>query len=422
MSLFEDTGPPVIDTGGKGSVVTVVAPILEAPLAMAVKITDDFRVDRALFRYRSTGFEGEGWDREVPMGFLGQDNWVVDILPSWLDANLVYSPIDSTRYLEFEVEATDPLEKTSISPVTTLQIEKNAFCRPQDADLGTEDILLLQVDGALLNVPEKTRRRLLDQHFAEVWTGKPVDPDTVVGVAQVQWDLCNIQAAVKNAPVIPEGRPLGVFRQVFLATVDTLGGYLDYDKEIPGNLQLSLHYPQDWVPKGLDENLITLYHYNPQSDRWILVGGNVTPTGNNVTATINEVGTYGLFATDANDYDAGEVISGITVSPNPFSPNSDGLYDDTKISFFLTEEATVTVEIYNVYGDRKNVLAQTFPFSGSSLTDPVPRRVPGLIWDGTDFSGHPVPYGIYVLRILVTYNFGSGQRTIRSSHPVAVIR
>ena len=422
MSLFEDTGPPVIDTGGKGSVVTVVAPILEAPLAMAVKITDDFRVDRALFRYRSTGFEGEGWDREVPMGFLGQDNWVVDILPSWLDSNLVYSPIDSTRYLEFEVEATDPLDKTSISPVTTLQIEKNAFCRPQDADLDTEDILLLQVDGALLNVPEKTRSKLIDQHFAEAWTGEPVDPDTLVGVAQIQWDLCNIQEAVKKAPVIPEGRPLGVFRQVFLATADTLGGYIDYGKEIPGNLQLSLHYPQDWVPQGLDENLITLYHYNPESDRWILVGGNVTPTGNNVTATINEVGTYGLFITEANNYDPGEVISGITISPNPFSPNGDGLYDDTKISFFLTEEATVTVEIYNVYGDRKKILAQTFPFSGSSLTDPVPRRVPGLIWDGTDFGGNPVPYGIYVLRILVTYNFGSGQRTIRSSHPVAVIR
>jgi hypothetical protein len=422
MSLFEDTGPPVIDTGGKGSVLTVVKPILEAPLAMAVKITDDYRVDRALFRYRSTGYEGEGWDREVPMGFLGQDNWVVDILPSWLDSNLVYSPIDSTRYLEFEVEATDPLDKTSISPVTTLQIEKNAFCRPEDANLDTEEILLLQVDGALLNIPEKTRNNLTNKHFAEAWPGAPVDPDTLVGVAQIQWDLCNIQEAVKRAPVIPEGKPLGVFRQVFLATADTLGGYLDYEDKVPGNLQLSLHYPQDWVPQGLDENLITLYQYNPESDRWILVGGNVTPTGNNVTATINEVGTYGLFVTEANNYDAGEVISGITISPNPFSPNDDGLYDDTKISFFLTEEATITVEVYNIYGDRKNVLVQTFPFSGSSLTDPVPRRVPGLIWDGTDFGGNKVPYGIYILRILVTYNFGSGQRTIRSSHPVAVIR
>ena len=98
------------------------------------------------------------------------------------------------------------------------------------------------------------------------------------------------------------------------------------------------------------------------------------------------------------------------------------LYDETAISFYLSQEATITVEVYNIYGDRKNVLVQTFPFSGSSLTDPVPRRVPGLIWDGSDFSGNTVPYGIYILRILATYNFGGGTRTIRSNHPVAVIK
>jgi hypothetical protein len=412
----------VIDTGGKGSVVTKVAPILDAPVAMAVKITDDNRVDRATFRYRSTGFEGEGWDREVPMGFLGGDTWVVDILPSWLDSNLVYSPVDSTRYLEFEVEASDPLDKTSVSPVTTLQIEKNAFCRPRDADLGQEEIVLLQVDGSLLNVPERLKNNLVQNHFAQAWTGEPVDPDTLVGVVEVQWDVCNIEAAIKNAPRVPDGDPIGVFRQVFIATADTLGGYLDYEERLPGTAQLSLHYPQDWVPKGLDENLIALYLYNHESDRWLLVGGNVTPTGNNVTATINQTGTYGLFVTEANGYDPNEVISGITISPNPFSPNEDGLYDETAISFFLSEEATITVEVYNIQGDRKNILVQTFPFSGSDITDPVPRRVPGLIWDGTDFSGKTVPYGIYILRILATYNFGSGTRTIRSNHPVAVIK
>ena len=128
MSPFQDTGPPIINTGGDGSVVTKIAPIEQAPLALSLVITDDYLVDRATFRYRSTGFLGEGWDREVPMGYLGRDRWVVDILPSWLDSNLVYSPIDSTRYLEFEVEASDPFDKTTVSPVTTLQIYPNRLC------------------------------------------------------------------------------------------------------------------------------------------------------------------------------------------------------------------------------------------------------------------------------------------------------
>ncbi len=62
------------------------------------------------------GFAGEGWQRVAPMGFLGRDRWVVDILPSFLDS-LVVSPIDSTRYLEFEVWAVDPLDKETTSPV-----------------------------------------------------------------------------------------------------------------------------------------------------------------------------------------------------------------------------------------------------------------------------------------------------------------
>ena len=80
---------------------------------------------------------------------------------------------------------------------------------------------------------------------------------------------------------------------VVVATADTFGGYLDYPDELPAPVQLSLHYPQDWVPEGLDENLLAIYEYNPQSDRWVYVGGNVTPTGNNVTATVTRA-TPGL--------------------------------------------------------------------------------------------------------------------------------
>jgi len=148
----------------------------------------------------------------------------------------------------------------------------------------------------------------------------------------------------------------------------------------------------------------------------------VTPTGNNVKATVNHTGTFGLFLSEGLNYDRGEVISGITASPNPFSPNGDDLYDECTISFFLSQEATVTVEVFNIQGDRKRVLAETFPFAGTDLDDPTPRRVPGLIWDGRDQAGELVPYGVYVLRITATYNQAGGTRSIRSNHSLAVIR
>ncbi len=422
MSQFEDTGPPVIDTGGEGSIVTQVFPVEDAPLALTVNITDDYRVEAATFRYRSTGFASEGWDREVAMGYLGRDRWVVDILPSWLDSNLVYSPIDSTRYLEFEVYAVDPLDKASTSPVTTLQIWPNRLCRPEDTTLEQEKTALLQVDGSALLIPENTRAQLIRNHLEQAWPGEEVSADTMGSAVELQWDICEIPQSIKSSPSLPPGEPLGVFRDFFLATADTLDGFLDYPDKLPGPVQLSLHYPQSWISAETDENMIALYRYNIDSNRWVLVGGNVTPTGNNVTATVTRTGTFGLFRTEGLSYDPNEVISGISISPNPFSPNEDGLYDETTISFFLNREATVTVEIYNIQGIRKRVLTETFPFSGTDLDDPTPRRVPGLVWDGRESNGDLVPYGVYILRIIATYNQAGGTRSIRSNHSLAVIR
>lgn len=423
MSSFEDTGPPVIDTGGKGSVVTTVAPLEDAPLALAFRITDDDRVERAEFRYRATNFAGEGWQRTVPLGYLGSDIWVVDVLPSFLDS-LASSPIDSTRYLEFEIEADDPApgNQPAVSPVTTLQILPAAPCRDVTALLAGQDIGMLQVDGSQVKLSESLRTQLVGRHVARAWTGGPVAPDTMGAYVALTWNLCVAPAGLGGQPTVPEGVPLGVFREVTLATVDDLGGRLEYHGELPGTAELSLHYPQAWLPAGAEEQHVALYRYNPAAGRWLLVGGNVTGTGNNVTATIGQAGTYGLFLTDAVAATAGEVLSGITISPNPFSPNGDGLYDDTNISFFLDREATVTVEIYDITGVRRALLTETFPYAGADLNDPTPRRVPGLIWDGRTDNGEYVPYGIYILRVIATYNQAGGTRTIRSNHSVAVIR
>lgn len=423
MSRFEDTGPPVIDTGGKGSVVTTVAPLAEAPLALAFRITDDDRVERAEFRYRATNFAGDGWDRVVPMGYLGNDIWVVDVLPSFLDS-LIASPIDTTRYLEFEILADDPNvdNEPTVSPVTTLQIQPTAGCRGQQKNLVGEDIKLLQVDGSQLKLSERLRSGLVTRHLAQAWTGAGAAADTMGGRIGLVWDICAAPAGVAAVPTVPAGRPLGVFRTIELATVDSLGGRSAYEGELPGTLELSLHYPQAWLPAGTDEMLIALYQYHDVTDRWLLIGGNVTPTGNNVTAVISRTGTYGLFLTDAVAAAGGEALSGITISPNPFSPNGDGLYDETNISFYLSGEATVTVEIYDISGRRQTILTETFPYAGTDQNDPTPRRVPGLIWDGRASSGNYVPYGVYILRVIATYNQAGGTRTVRSNHSVAVIR
>jgi hypothetical protein len=424
MSAFEDTGPPVIDTGGKGSVVTRVEPLADAPLALAFRITDDDRVSSATFRYRSTNFTGAGWDQEVAMGYLGNDIWVVDILPPYLET-LAVSPIEGTRYLEFEIEADDSPQannEPTVSPVTTLEITPTASSRKVSNTLAGPNVNLLQVDGSQVTLSEPLRAQMVARHLTQAWTGGAATVDTMGAHIAIDWEIGTTPAGITTDPAVPEGVPLGVFRDIGLATADSLGGGLAYDGELPGTMELSLHYPQDWVPAGGAEQLVALYQYNAAARRWLLVGGNVTSTGNNVKATVKRAGSYGLFLTDAVAAAGGEVLSGITVSPNPFSPNGDGLYDETNISFYLSGEATVTVEIYNISGVRQTILSETFPYSGADLNDPTPRRVPGLIWDGRNGRGDYVPYGIYILRVIATYNQAGGTRTIRSNHSVAVIR
>jgi C-terminal binding-module, SLH-like, of glucodextranase len=424
MSAFLDTGPPVIDTGGDGSVVTQVNPIVDAPLALALNIYDDFQVDKAIFRYRSTGYQGDGWDREVAMGALGSNLWVVDIMPSWLDSNLIYSPVDSTRYLEFEVWAVDGSDdkKETTSPVTTLQIWPDDTCRSRRTTLDKDNLSLLQMDGSQLTVPAHLRRKLTEAHVADAWTGAEVAADTMGRFIELVWDLCQSSGTVADAVSIPPAKPLGVFRDIYLSTADTLGGRLDFSGQWPGTLELSLHYPQVWVPKGKDENKLALYRYNAASDRWVLIGGHVSALGNTVSANVKEAGTFGLFLADGLDYTDGDVISGITISPNPFSPNNDGLYDETTISFYLDRTASVTVEIYNIEGIRKNILQDTFEYAGGDLDGGIPRRVPGLIWDGTDLGGTPVPYGIYIMRVTAVSGPDGNKRTVRSNHSLAVIK
>ena len=427
MSQFEDTGPPVIDTGGGGSVVTKVAPLEDAPLALTVRITDDNRVAEARFRYRSTGYTGGGWQHEAPMSFIGSDLWVVDILPSFLDS-LVVSPIDSTRYLEFEVWAQDvpsgvpAVAKESTSPVTTLEISPAAPCLPKDTDLARETVALLEVDGSAVVMDAALRDWLVRNHVETAWTGEAASADTMGPHVDLQWDTCNVPTLIKTAPTVPAGRPVGVFRQFFLATSDSLGGYVDLTGPLPRTMELSLHYPEAWLPAGLNRSQLAMYKYEPQADRWVLAGGRVNLTGNKVSTAVTSVGTYGLFATEAISQDPNEVISGIFISPNPFSPNGDGLYDECSISFSLNQEVTVTVEIFNIDGTRKNVLAQTFSYAGQEQGD-APQRVSGLVWDGRDFSGDVVPYGIYVLRIEASYNLADGTRRVfRENFSVAVIK
>ena len=87
------------------------------------------------------------------------------------------------------------------------------------------------------------------------------------------------------------------------------------------------------------------------------------------------------------------------VSPNPFTPNGDGINDVVRISYKLlrvTSGVPVVIEIFDLSGRRVREV-----YSG---TDPLGEY--SHSWDGTDDSGRSVPPGIFFYRILADLHSG----------------
>ncbi len=87
----------------------------------------------------------------------------------------------------------------------------------------------------------------------------------------------------------------------------------------------------------------------------------------------------------------------LEVAPNPFS-------DQTQIEFELPQEAEVTLEIYNLQGQRVKQLIAAQLLGG----------IHQEMWTGTDAKGQVMPTGVYLLRLQV------GQRSL--SKKISLIR
>src|SRR5690625_646563 len=106
-----------------------------------------------------------------------------------------------------------------------------------------------------------------------------------------------------------------------------------------------------------------------------------------------------------------DLDAGITLSPNPFSPDGDGHEDHLMISYKLDEpDYLLKVRIYDRYG---RVVRK--------LQDGQPAGLEGtLIWDGRNDGGTGNRIGIYIV-VLEALNSASGSHLI-FRQPVVIAR
>lgn len=90
-------------------------------------------------------------------------------------------------------------------------------------------------------------------------------------------------------------------------------------------------------------------------------------------------------------------LSDLSASPDPFSPDGDGVDDSTTISYALSKAASVTLRILDPAGTTVRVLVQ------NGNRGPGPNSE---VWDGTSEAGFQLPPGSYTIEVEATDSDG----------------
>ena len=151
-----------------------------------------------------------------------------------------------------------------------------------------------------------------------------------------------------------------------------------------------LYSESDIISRGgerEDEASLRIFKWTDAVTGWQEVGGSVDTVLNQVVETISEPGVYAAFTTDAavgvEDEEQGDVLPyRFELSqnyPNPFNPV-------TTIEYSLPTRSHVSIQIYNVLGQKVRTLVDREQAAGSYT----------ITWDGTTTSGQPAATGVYL--------------------------
>jgi hypothetical protein len=232
---------------------------------------------------------------------------------------------------------------------------------------GVEEVSVDLGDGEVLNLTRSDAGAIESGQFRELYLA---DDQFVLGFPTVEprQDGEDREAILKinfRARVID-------FRTNFSANVflDTLG--IDVERQFTNNGILAVEAAADtlalFLPQPVEGNDVVDFVATDQlSDR-------------NSLAVIADISTQGS-----------NLIANFITTPNPFTPNGDGINDELEVRFdvqrLLTPRA-VSLEIYDLNGHRVRLVERVLKSGGYSMA-----------WDGRDDSGAVVGPGLYILRI-----------------------
>ena len=143
---------------------------------------------------------------------------------------------------------------------------------------------------------------------------------------------------------------------------------------------------------------VQVLRFGAQFAGWVYAGDDAARIKQQVRAG-NATFQYGGDGLSVRTQVGGALLAAARVSPNPFTPNGDGLNDETVLSFAVREVAVrrpLSVASYDVSGYRVRSLSEEAVRTGA-----IEKR-----WDGRDGGGELVAPGVYMYRIQLTTDQG----------------
>ncbi|MFZ1948211.1 MAG: glucodextranase DOMON-like domain-containing protein [bacterium] len=394
-TFSRDVSPPLVEpflTDGFAHAVWYV--LRHSPAAFWTKVYDESDVDSVSFRWRPLG---ESVWRITEMVNIVGEHWVADIHPDTLRQTLsTIELVDGTMGRAFEavIRARDQYANVFETSLITFAVPDEDLDYAVAAGVAPGDTAVLY-DGTVVVAPAADAAEF-DTYDFKVTPLAEAGPDGV--------DLEALRSSMTY---------LGVARK--LEITGRLGEDSSAVTSLATPITLALHYPTYQDREVGDELKIGIFEYNDVTARWIGIFGAANARGNAVTSQVSRAGTYALFFDRALGYDPGVGLSGVRAEPNPFSPNGDGLYDETRVTFFLEREADwVTIEIYDIAGEPVRTIRWQLGLTATG------RNSFDIIWDGTDDRGNVVPYGIYILRTEVRFKIAPNNE--RQNIAVVVVK
>lgn len=279
---------------------------------------------------------------------------------AWTDGTPIRSP-GPARYLQLQV-----VFESSPSQAPRLQDLEVQFDRPSAARVVAEIWPLDASRTEATTFTYSVRPTLQD--------GQGFDRLEVFTLTRVD----TIRSARVDGAQIDAARAVQILPDRFLLSLPRLRGAADSFKLI--EVEFDAH----------------VVRYGTQFDGWVFAsdGGGVRQLVEAGDATVEFPGnSLGVRTGDLGE----SLLASVSATPNPFTPNGDGINDDVSLRFGVHELSAprpLSIDIHALSGRRVRQLYRQTVVRGVTGDD-----IPTPVWDGRDDAGRLVPPGVYLYRI-----------------------